>query len=135
VDDTQRHVPQTSRSPSAPTESLASAEYQEWPFQALVKRATIGSETTYNLKFQLPRIPDYLHFPILSEMLSTGCIMRPPGKAAVSYYAVMPRKPRKELMEKQESLLAKMVRGDKTWAEIERQFPNQALQSLKENLV
>lgn len=49
-------------------------------------------------------------------MLSTGYIIKPPEKAAVSYHAVMPYKPRKELMEKQESLLAKIVCGDKSWA-------------------
>ncbi|KAH9205202.1 hypothetical protein DL95DRAFT_470777 [Leptodontidium sp. 2 PMI_412] len=43
------------------------------------------------------------------------------------------RRPGKELTERQEILLAKMVHDDKTWAEIGGQFPGHTLQSLKEN--
>ncbi|KAH6696527.1 hypothetical protein BKA61DRAFT_741680 [Leptodontidium sp. MPI-SDFR-AT-0119] len=43
------------------------------------------------------------------------------------------RRPGKELTERQEILLARMVHDDKTWAEIGGQFPGHTLQSLKEN--
>ena len=35
-------TPQTSRSPSARVEPASIAEYQEWPFQGLLKRTRIG---------------------------------------------------------------------------------------------
>ena len=54
-------------------------------------------------------------------------------EAIVSRRAVTSHKPRKELTEDQESLLVKLVHEDKRWAEIEQQFPNHTLQSLKEN--
>jgi len=53
VDD-EHHISRTSRSPSAPTESVPIAEYQEWPFHGFLKRTKIGNETTYNLEFKLP---------------------------------------------------------------------------------
>jgi hypothetical protein len=43
------------------------------------------------------------------------------------------RRPGKELTERQEIRLAKMVHDNKTWAEIGRHFPGHTLQSLKEN--
>ncbi|KAG9228480.1 hypothetical protein BJ875DRAFT_477366 [Amylocarpus encephaloides] len=69
VDDTQCRIPQTSRDPSAPAESILTAEYHEWTFQSVLKRTRIGDKTTYNLEFQLLHIPEHLHPPILSEAL------------------------------------------------------------------
>ncbi|KAH8595151.1 hypothetical protein B0O99DRAFT_160076 [Bisporella sp. PMI_857] len=48
------------------------AEYQEWPFQGFLKRTKIGNESTYNLEFQLPRIPEHLYLPIPFDALSIG---------------------------------------------------------------
>ena len=45
------------------------------------------------------------------------------AKAIVSYRVILKRKPGKELIEEQESLLAKMVHDDQTWADIGRRFP------------
>lgn len=54
-------------------------------------------------------------------------------EAIVSRRAATSRKPGKELTKNQESLLAKMVHEDKTWAEIGLHFPGHTLQSLKES--
>lgn len=62
-------TPQTSRSPSARVEPASIAEYQEWPFQGLLKRTRIVKETVYNLEFQQPHIPEHLHLPVPSEAL------------------------------------------------------------------
>ena len=58
VDNDHHHTPRTSRSPSVRVESAPVAEYREWPFQGFLKRITIGDQTTYNLEFALPRIPE-----------------------------------------------------------------------------
>jgi hypothetical protein len=61
VDNGYHHTSRTSRSPSITVESAPVAEYQEWPFQGFLKRTKIGNKTTYNLEFQLPRVPEHLH--------------------------------------------------------------------------
>jgi hypothetical protein len=127
VDHDHCNSSRASRSPSATVESALVAEYQEWPFQGFLKRTRIGNETTYNLEFTLPHIPDHLHLPVYSAVLGTG------SKKDLSHQDSLPRKPGKKLTEKQESLLAKLVRKDKTWAEIGEHFPGHTLQSLKEN--
>ncbi|KAF2174929.1 hypothetical protein K469DRAFT_612754 [Zopfia rhizophila CBS 207.26] len=55
---------QTFRSPSATRESMAAAEYQEWPFQGFLKCTTIGNEITYNVVFKLPRVSGCVSLPI-----------------------------------------------------------------------
>lgn len=122
----------TSRSSSITVESALVAEYREWPFQGFLKCITIGNQTIYNLEFALPRIPEHLKLSIYSEVLGTS-FEESPTKAAISYRAVTSRKPGKELIEEQESLLANMVHEDKTWTEIGRHFPGHTLQLLKEN--
>ena len=79
----------------------------------------------------LPSISEYLYL-LHSEVL--GSVSRAsPAKAVVSYRVVLKRKPGKELIEEQESLLAKMVHNDQTWTEIGQHFPGYILPSLKEN--
>jgi hypothetical protein len=56
-----------------------------------------------------------------------------PAKAVVSHRVILERKPGKELTKEQESLLAKIVHEDQTWAEIGQHFPGHTLPSLKEN--
>jgi hypothetical protein len=131
VDNDYYNTQQTSHSPSA-VESTLVAEYQEWPFQGFLKRTTIGNLTTYNLEFTLPLTSEHSHLSLNSEVL--GSVSREsPVKAAVSHRVLSTRKPSKELTRKQESLLAKMVHDDQTWAEIGRHFPGHTLKSLKEN--
>ena len=132
VDNDDHHTSPTSRSPSLTVESAPVAEYREWPFQGFLKRITIGNQTTYNLEFTLPRIPEHLDLSLHSEVLSAGS-RELSAEAVVTHKAVASRKPGKELTEEQESLLAKMVHEDKTWAEIGQRFPGHTLLSLKEN--
>jgi hypothetical protein len=108
------------------------AEYREWPFQGFLKRTTIGNQTIYNLEFELPCIPEHLNLSLHPAVLSASS-KESSAEAVVSRRAVTSRKPARELTKNQESLLTKMVHEDKTWAEIGRQFPGHALQSLKEN--
>ena len=88
VDDEHRNTPRASRSPSAPSESVPVAEYQEWPFQGFLKRTKIGNNTTYNLEFQLPHIPDHLHLPIPSEALGNGSDKETPAEASTLHHAM-----------------------------------------------
>lgn len=125
-------APPSSRSPSDTQKSASAAGYQEWPFQGFLKRVTIGNQITYNLEFSLSHVPNHLSLSLHSEVLGTSS-WESSAEAVVSRRAATSRKPGKELTENQESLLAKMIRDDKTWAEIGRHFPGHTLQSLKEN--
>jgi hypothetical protein len=80
----------------------------------------------------LSHVPNHLSLSLHSEVLGTSS-WESSAEAVVSRRAATSRKPGKELTENQESLLAKMIRDDKTWAEIGRHFPGHTLQSLKEN--
>ncbi|KAH7363929.1 hypothetical protein BKA65DRAFT_124992 [Rhexocercosporidium sp. MPI-PUGE-AT-0058] len=132
VNDDCHYTAPSSRSPSDTEESASAAEFQEWPFQGFLKRVTIGNQITYNLEFSLSHVPEHLSLSLHSEVLSTSS-RESSVEAAVSRRAIPSRKPGKELTKKQESLLAKMVHDDKTWAEIGQHFPSHTLQSLKEN--
>jgi hypothetical protein len=70
ADNDQHPMWEASRSPSATSESVRAAEYQEWPFQGFLKRVRIGSETTYHLEFKLPCISERFDLPISDEGLS-----------------------------------------------------------------
>ena len=54
-------------------------------------------------------------------------------KAIVSHRVILKQKLGKELITEQESLLAKIVQEDKTWAEIGQHFPGHTLPLLKEH--
>ncbi|KAG9230121.1 hypothetical protein BJ875DRAFT_488285 [Amylocarpus encephaloides] len=94
------------------TESAPIAEYQEWPFQGFLKRATIGNQITYNLGFSLSHIPEHLSLSLHSEVSSTSS-RESSVEATVSRRAATSRKPGKEVTKNQESLLAKLVYDDK----------------------
>ncbi|KAH9204512.1 hypothetical protein DL95DRAFT_277871, partial [Leptodontidium sp. 2 PMI_412] len=88
ADDEHRHTPRASRRPSAPAESVPVAEYQEWPFQSFLKRTTIGNETTYNLEFTLPYIPEHLYRPIPSKALGNSTDKETPAEVATLHNAM-----------------------------------------------
>ena len=69
VDDEQHYASRTSRSPSAATEGVPVAEYQERPFQGFLKRTRMGDDITYNLESKLPPISEHLNLPINPEAL------------------------------------------------------------------
>lgn len=83
----EHHTPHPSRSPSAPTESVTTTEYQEWPFQGFLRHTKIGNETTYNLEFKLPCILGQLKQPISSETLGISSSREPSAKAAIPHEA------------------------------------------------
>ncbi|KAH8591194.1 hypothetical protein B0O99DRAFT_690798 [Bisporella sp. PMI_857] len=64
VNNSHRHVSRPFPSPSAATEEVLFAEYQEWPFQGFLKCTKVGNETTYNFEFKLPSISGHFHLPI-----------------------------------------------------------------------
>jgi len=128
----QHHLPQTSRSSSATVESTPVADYHEWSFQGVLKRARIENQIIYNLEFTLP-VQEHPHLSIHSAVLDTGFKEGLSAKATVSHQASAPQKSTEKLTEKEESLLVKMVSKDKTWAEIVENFPGHTLQSLKHN--
>ena len=128
------NTPRPARSPSTPTESVPIAEYQEWPFQGFLKRTKIGNETTYNLEFQLPRIPEHLYLPIPSEALGIGCNMGTSPEvgarhSAVAHFEVRPatlRPKRKRIPWKSEEneTILKMKKGGCSWEEIHHALPD-----------
>jgi hypothetical protein len=93
----------------------------------------IGNETMYNIEFKLPHIPDQLQLPIHSEVLSIGSRSDKLEKAAISHEAVAPRKPRKELTQKQGSRLTKMAQQNRIWVDVGEHFLEHTLKTLKEN--
>ncbi|KAF4629440.1 hypothetical protein G7Y89_g8704 [Cudoniella acicularis] len=95
-------------------ESTPLVEHREWPFQGFLKRVTIRNQITYNLEFTLPRFPEHFNLSLHSEVLSPGS-MESSVATVVSSPAVTPRKPRKELIKGQKSLLAKIFHEDKIW--------------------
>lgn len=78
----------------------------------------------------MPRACKDPHLSLHSEALGS---ISGESKAAVSDRVVLKQKPVKELIKEEESLLAKMVHDDKTWAEIGQRFPGHTLPLLKEN--
>jgi hypothetical protein len=64
VDNGRHHTSRASQSPSAASEVVPVAEYQEWPFQGFLKSTRIGGYVTYNLEFKLPWISEHVHLPI-----------------------------------------------------------------------
>jgi len=75
---------------------------------------------------------EYSHLSLHSEVLSS--VSRESlVKTIVSHRVILTQKPGRELTKEQETLLAKIVHEDQTWAEIGRHFPGHILPSLKEN--
>jgi hypothetical protein len=134
IDDEQHYTPRTSRSPSTPTESVPIAEYQEWPFQGFLKRTKIGNKTTYNLEFQLPRIPEHVYLPIPSDELGIGSNTGTSAEvgnphSAVAHSEVRPatlRPKRKRVPWKSEEneTILKMKKGGCSWEKIHRALPD-----------
>jgi hypothetical protein len=133
ADDEQHYTPRPSQSPSAPTESVPHAEYQEWPFQGLLKYTKLGNETSYNLEFQLPCIPERLYLPIPSESLSIGSsqgtsVEVGTPNSAVAHSEVRPAtlQPKRKRVtwkpEENETIL-KMKKEGCSWEEIHRALP------------
>ncbi|KAL5312886.1 hypothetical protein ACEPPN_019312 [Leptodophora sp. 'Broadleaf-Isolate-01'] len=132
--------------------STGMQESEEMPIHGYFTLKTIASKVVYRLTFSqdLPPLPqhrgqrqdsnpDRQHsqsFPVDSGMRQAPLprqTMRHSWTRESTYDTISTRWPGKELTERQEILLAKMVHDDKTWAEIRQHFPGYPLQSLKEN--
>ena len=130
------HLPtqQTSRSPSARVEPASIAEYQEWPFQGLLKRTRVGKETVYNLEFQLPHIPEHLHLPILSEALGIRSDKETSAEIRTSHSAVAhsevrpatlrPKRKRVPWKSEENETILKMKKEGCSWEEIHHALPD-----------
>jgi len=81
------HASRTSRSPSATTELVPVAEYEEWPFYGFLKRTKIGDNIMYNLEFKVPRISEHLNLPINPEALDICSSREAPLKSPIRHEA------------------------------------------------
>jgi hypothetical protein len=137
---------------AAVASSSGTQESEEMPIHGYFTLKTIASKVVYYLTFSQDLLPLSQHrgqrqdsnpdrehsqsFPLDSRMrqalLRRQTIRRSRTRESTSD-TISTRRPGKELTERQEILLAKMVHDDKTWAEIGRHFPGHTLQSLKEN--
>jgi hypothetical protein len=72
IDNDHSYTSQTFESSYDRRKAASMAEYQEWPFQGLLKCAMIGNGATYNISLQLDHVPERLHVPILSKFLGFG---------------------------------------------------------------
>ncbi|KAI9748733.1 MAG: hypothetical protein M4579_007133, partial [Chaenotheca gracillima] len=134
VDDEEHYTPRPSRSPSTQTESVPIAEYQEWPFRGFLKRTKIGNETTYNLEFQLPRIPEHLYLPIPSEALGFGSNTGTSAEVGTPHSAVAhsevrpailrPKRKRVPWKSEENETILKMKKEGCSWEEIHHALPD-----------
>ena len=115
-------APQTSRSPSAKVEPASIAEYQEWPFQGLLKRTRIGKETVYNLESQLPHTPEHLHIPVPSEALGVHTNETSTGAA---------KRKRVPWKLKENKTVLKMKERGCSWKEIHNALPHWTLGAIR----
>jgi hypothetical protein len=135
VDD-EHHISRTPRSPSAPTESVPIAEYQEWPFQGFLKRTKIGSETTYNLEFKLPHISGRLNQPINPKALHICSSREALAKVAIPHEAVAhskmcpaalrPQIKRAPWTPEEDATLLKMRNEGCSWEDIHAALPHRS---------
>jgi hypothetical protein len=132
------HPLRTSRSPSVTVESVLVAEYQEWPFRGFLKRTKIGNKTVYNLEFQLPYVPEYLH----SEALGIRTDKETSAEAATPYDAsiyskmypttVRPRMKRVRWTPKEDATVLRMRDEDGcSWEEIAKVLPHRTPETIQ----
>ena len=142
VDNEQDRASWTSPSPPTAAEAVPFAEYQEWPFQGLLKRTKIGNETTYNLEFQLPRVPEQLHLPILSEALGMRSKRETSAEAATPHdagahskmhsAAVRPQIKRVRWAPEEDAMVLKMREEDGcSWEEIHAALPHRTQDAIQ----
>jgi len=122
----------TSQSPSSDGESILGADYQEWPFQGFLKRTRIGRETTYNLEFRLPDLPDSFRPSI--DLESLNCrpsretvprLMRPrlcASHAKRSRPPVRKQSKRLQYTEEEDNMLIDLKKKGLPWKKIHRAF-------------
>jgi hypothetical protein len=141
TDDKHHHSSRTSRSPSATTESVLVAEYQEWPFQGFLKRTKIGDDITYNLEFKLPSIWEHLYLPINSEALdicpSRKALAKSPVPHEASVYSkirqapLQPQKKRVRWTPEEDATLLQMRSDGCSWEDIHAALPHRSMGTIQ----
>jgi hypothetical protein len=121
-----------SRSSLSNAESILGADYQEWPFQGFLKRTRIGRETTYNLEFRLPDLPDSFRPSIDLESLncrsSRETVPRSVRPRLCASHAKRSRPPvrkqskRLQYTEEEDNMLIDLKRKGLPWKKIHRAF-------------
>jgi hypothetical protein len=120
VDSGHHYASRTSRSPSAASEAVRVAEYQEWPFQGFLKRTRIGDNVTYNLEFKLPSISEHFYLPIHPKALDINH-----DAAAHSKIHQAPLKPKKSKWTEEEDIkLLQMWNEGRSWKYIFAALPD-----------
>ena len=133
--DEQYCASRTSRSPSAASEAVRVAEYQEWPLQGFLKYIIIGDKVKYNLEFKLPSISEHLHLPIDPKALDICSSKEAPAKVPTHHEAaayskkcqapLQPKKKRKHVKwtTKEDITLLQMRNDGCSWEEIAKALP------------
>jgi hypothetical protein len=132
-----------SRSSSSDAESIRGADYQEWPFQGFLKRMRIGRDTTYNLEFSLPDLPDLLRSSI-GLQISNPASVRESVQSSVSprlcasyannaatHSRMRPAASQREIKRalwtpKEDAKLRKMQRDGYSWDDIHAALPGRS---------
>jgi hypothetical protein len=112
--DSEHYASRTSRSPSAATEAVPFAEYQEWPFQGFLK---------------LPPISEYLHLPITPAALNMN-----PDAATHSTVHQAPLKPKKSKVAwtpEEEATLLRVKNDGYSWEEIHVALPRRGIGTIQ----
>jgi hypothetical protein len=141
--DEQHCGSRTSRSPSAASEAVPVAEYQEWPFQGFLKRIRIGDDVTYNLEFKLPSISEHLQLPIDPKALDICSSKEAPAKAPTYHEAaahsktcqapLQPKKKRKHVQwaPEEDATLLQMRNNCCLWKEIAKALPHRTPEAIQ----
>jgi hypothetical protein len=143
VDNSHQHASRTSRSPSAATEAVPFAEYQEWPFQGFLKRTKIGDDVTYNLEFKLPPISEHFHLPITPVALDICSSKEAPAKVPIHHDAAAhskihqaPLQPKKGRVKRkwtreEDATLLQMKNDGCSWEEIDAALPGWSIGTIQ----
>jgi hypothetical protein len=126
--DEQHCASRTSRSPSAASEAVPVAEYQEWPFQGSLKRIRIRDNVTYNLKFKLPPISEHLRLPIDPNPLDINHDAAEHSKKHQA--SLKPKKSRVSWVE-DDVKLAQMWNEGRSWEYIFAKLPHRSEASIR----
>jgi hypothetical protein len=123
----------TSQSPLA---AMATAEYQEWPFEGFLKRTRIGDKSIYNLEFQLPCSSEQLNLPINPEALAMSPITETSSQAAISHRipshskiypaAVRPQTKGNAWTPEEDQTVIRMKKDCASWEEIHNALPHRS---------
>lgn len=135
TDDEHHCAPEVSRSPSAEAASMPAAEYHECSVQGVLKCTRIGSETTYNLVFNLTQVTE-LNFSVNPKALGICSSRKTSARAAVPHggatYAKVPAASQPSMKRppwtpEEDATLVKMRKEDNcSWEEIYDALPSRS---------